>query len=85
MTVMIFYCNSIFMYSRANISSNLGRIIGLHCDLFAPIFYFNCEHFHFVFKTKTNKKVNGFYKKKSFLNFNGNRIFYAHFWNFDHA
>ena len=27
MTVMIFYCNSIFMYSRANISSNLGRII----------------------------------------------------------
>ncbi|XP_023323438.1 facilitated trehalose transporter Tret1-2 homolog [Eurytemora carolleeae] len=27
MTVMIFYCNSIFMYSRANISSNLGSVV----------------------------------------------------------
>ena len=36
---------------------------------FAPIFYFNCEHFLFVYIAEQNKKVRGFHKKIVVFNF----------------
>ena len=51
------------------------------------IFFFNCEHFLFVYSFKQKQKTRGFYKKKlrGFSRFNENQIlFEAHFWNFDH-
>ena len=42
---------------------------------FAPILYFNCEHF--VYIVKQNKKLRGFHKKISWISkFDKNRILF---------
>ena len=56
---------------------------------FKPIFCSNCEYVLFFIhcKTKTNKKIRGFYKKQfgGISKFSKNRILLeANFWKFDH-
>ena len=58
-------------------------------DIFLKLgfFYFNCEHFLFVYTVKQKEKmVTDFIKNRRFSKLNDNRILLeANFFNFDHS
>ena len=54
---------------------------------FAPVFYFNCEHFLFknIVKQQQKKFADFIIKLRGFSKLNENQILLeAHFFNFDH-